>query len=32
EILDAWLNTREIDPTEVANIEKVKSLDEHRRL
>jgi ribose 5-phosphate isomerase B len=30
EILEAWLTTREIDPTEIDNIEKVKALD--RRL
>lgn len=30
EILDAWLGTTEIDPTEVENIEKVKRMDEVR--
>lgn len=30
EILDAWLGTMEIDPTEAENIEKVKRMDEAR--
>ncbi|MCS7263259.1 MAG: RpiB/LacA/LacB family sugar-phosphate isomerase [Armatimonadetes bacterium] len=28
EILDSWLSTKEIDPTEAENIDKLKSLDE----
>ncbi len=28
EIIDAWLSTTELDPTELANIEKVKTADQ----
>jgi ribose 5-phosphate isomerase B len=28
EILDAWLSTNEIDPSEAENIAKLKALDE----